>query len=123
MWSWGNEPSLTVADILSKLVDSKSSERHSLYNPSDDSLFTDQVQYAGEAEVDAAVDAAEAAFRGPWRKFSTAQRAAALHKLADLLEANKDEIAWLDGIPTGKTKMFVDGEFGTAAAAFRCAFP
>lgn len=48
---------------FTQLVDSHSSERHAIYNPVDESLITDQVQYAVEEDVDAAVEAALAAFQ------------------------------------------------------------
>lgn len=57
------EESLTGIDFT-QFVDSHSFERHAIYSPVDESLITDQVQYAVEEDVDAAVEAALAAFNG-----------------------------------------------------------
>ncbi|KAJ5581016.1 hypothetical protein N7450_007317 [Penicillium hetheringtonii] len=96
-------PLSTQLCINGKLVDSHSAERFSLYNPRDDSLFCDQVQYAVAEDVDAAVEAAEAAFKGPWGKLKASQRGEALEKLAAMLLEYKEELAYLDGTPTGKS--------------------
>jgi aldehyde dehydrogenase (NAD+) len=56
-------------------VDAKSSETFSVYNPSDDTLVSDKIQSAGEADVDAAVEAAKVAFKGPWGSMPATERA------------------------------------------------
>lgn len=99
-------------------MDSHSPERHSLYNPVDDSLFCDQVQYAAAEDVEAAVEAAEAAFKGPWRKFTASKRGEALLKLSDLMLEHKEELAYLDGTPIGKTAAITEVEF--AASILKC---
>ncbi len=56
----------------------------------------------GEAEdVDRAVAAARAAFEGPWRRMKPDERQALMHKLADLIDAHYDELAWLDTLDMG----------------------
>lgn len=61
-----------------------------------------QVAAGGAREVDEAVRAARAAFeRGPWRALSPAARGELLWKLADLIEANAQEIALLDTLDSG----------------------
>ena len=56
-----------------------------------------------EADATAAIAAARKAFdSGPWRQTSTAERAALLRALADRLEADKDEVARLEALDTGK---------------------
>lgn len=84
----------------------------------DESLFSDQVQYAAAEDVEAAVEAAEAAFNGPWRKFTAAQRGEALMKLADLMEDHKEELAYLDGTPIGKNGVATEVGFG--ASILKC---
>ena len=55
------------------------------------------------AEVAEAVAAAKAAFDdGRWSRLSVHQRAAALQKLADLVEANKEELALNEALDVGK---------------------
>lgn len=57
---------------------------------------------AGEAEVDAAVVAARRAFEGrAWRRMTPADRARRLWKLADLLEAHAEELAFLETLNQG----------------------
>jgi aldehyde dehydrogenase (NAD+) len=72
-----------------------------LHNPSDDSLVSDKIQVASEADVDAAVAAAKAALPG-WRATSGAKRAACLLKLADLIEQNGPRLAKLESIAMGQ---------------------
>ena len=55
------------------------------------------------SDVDDAVASASAAFnQGEWSRCSVHQRKAVLYKLADLLEANKDEFALLECLDVGK---------------------
>jgi acyl-CoA reductase-like NAD-dependent aldehyde dehydrogenase len=89
----------------------------------DETLICDQVQYATAEDVDATVDAAVAAFNGPWRKFTGAQRGEALLKLAALMLEHKEELAWLDAAPIGKTTSFSIREVELAAENLRCAIP
>jgi len=58
---------------------------------------------AGQAEVDAAVAAARAAFdSGPWPQMGFAERGAIIHRLADLIEAHIEELAAADTNDMGK---------------------
>ena len=61
-------------------------------NPHDESLIC-EVESASREDVDRAVEAAEAAFyQGEWGKMSARDRAAALNRLADLMEEHKEEL-------------------------------
>jgi phenylacetaldehyde dehydrogenase len=61
---------------------------------------------AGEADVDAAVKAARAAFEsGPWADATPADREALLFKLSTLVEKNMDELAEIESLDNGKTKL------------------
>ncbi len=53
------------------------------------------------ADVEAAVAAAQAAFE-PWAAMMPAQRERLLHRLADLMEQHKDELAQLETLDNGK---------------------
>lgn len=64
-------------------------------SPQDGSLVVEGVQAAGEADVDAAVAAAEAAFK-VWRKWSGPQRAKVMMKMADLIERDSEKLAKLE---------------------------
>jgi aldehyde dehydrogenase (NAD+)/phenylacetaldehyde dehydrogenase len=61
-----------------------------------------EVSIAGQAEIDAAVAAARAAFEGPWRKLTGIKRGALINRLADLIEENAQELAELESIDNGK---------------------
>tara|TARA_R110002003_G_scaffold2429_7_gene24317 strand:- start:7666 stop:7989 length:324 start_codon:yes stop_codon:yes gene_type:complete len=88
-----------------------------VYNPADDSLVG-EVNLAGPAEVDAAVSAAREAFEtGPWSKFTGAQRAALMNKLADLIDANGDEIAKAEVQAMGQPIAVASGWIIPAASA------
>jgi acyl-CoA reductase-like NAD-dependent aldehyde dehydrogenase len=70
-------------------------------DPANERVFA-HVASAGEADIDAAVLAARRAFEsGPWPAMTSAQRARLLLKLADLIEANADEIALLETLDNG----------------------
>lgn len=61
------------------------------------------VSEAGEADARDAIAAARDAFdHGPWPSTSTPERAALVRRVADRLEANKEEVARLEALDTGK---------------------
>src|SRR6185437_2426680 len=57
--------------------------------------------YAGTADIDRAVTAANEAFHGLWRKMSGTDRANILRKLGDLCAANVDRLAQLESSDNG----------------------
>jgi acyl-CoA reductase-like NAD-dependent aldehyde dehydrogenase len=79
------------------------------------------IAQGGAADVDTAVAAARRALEeGPWRTTGPADRAQLLNRLADLIEANGDELAQLESLDNGKPvtmAKFVD--VGSAVAQFR----
>lgn len=75
-----------------------------MYNPTDDSPVTDQVQVAGAADVDKAVDAAAAAFK-TWKKTPSTERTAIMLKYADLVEKNATMLAQLETLAMGMPMM------------------
>ena len=72
-------------------------------------------------EVDQAVNNAREAFEdGRWSDLSVLQRKAVLQKLADLLEANKEELALYDCLDVGKPiSAALHGDVGLAASFLR----
>jgi betaine-aldehyde dehydrogenase len=76
----------------------------------------------GEAETEAAIDAARAAFdSGVWSRISGKARATLLLRVADLIEANVDRIALLETLESGKPISQSKGEVGGAADLWRYA--
>lgn len=67
-----------------------------MYNPHDDSLVSDKIHSAGEADVDAAVAAAQKAFKGDWGKKDPTDRAKAMLKFADLIREHAEAVASLE---------------------------
>jgi aldehyde dehydrogenase (NAD+) len=80
--------------INGSYVPSSSGETLAIHNPADDSLVSDKVQVASEADVDRAVDAARAAFPA-WRDLAGHKRAACMFKFAELLEREAGRLAGL----------------------------
>lgn len=71
------------------------------FNPANGEVLY-QVASGTSADVDLAVAAAQEALQGEWRELSPANRGLLIHRLADLLEANRDEVAALEVLDTGK---------------------
>jgi acyl-CoA reductase-like NAD-dependent aldehyde dehydrogenase len=85
--------------IGGRFVDALSGETLATLNPHDNSTIAD-VALAGTADVDRAVEAASRAFPA-WSRLAGADRGRILLKLADLIEANAEELARLESLDTG----------------------
>jgi len=83
-----------------ELVGSVSGERREILNPATGEPIA-VVPEGGLADVERAVAAASDAFAG-WRLATPAERSTALLKMADLLEANSEELARLESANVGK---------------------
>lgn len=70
-------------------------------NPTDESEIA-SVHAAEPEDVDKAVDAARAAFKGPWRDMATSDRGDLMYKLSELVEKNKELLATIDTWDNGK---------------------
>jgi phenylacetaldehyde dehydrogenase len=73
------------------------------------------------ADVDEAVAAARAALANPaWRDINPLQRGELLHRLAELVEANADELAFIESLDNGKPVAVARAvDVGTTAKLFR----
>ena len=88
--------------INGKWVESRSGKRFKTINPVNETVIA-EVAEGDPADVDAAVKAARAAFEsGPWSKMDARDRGRLMNKLADLMEANLDELAALESLDNGK---------------------
>ena len=85
--------------IDGRFVDALAGETLPTLNPHDNSPIAD-VAMAGRADVDLAVAAAQRAFPR-WSRMPAADRGRILLKLADLIEANAEELARLESLDTG----------------------
>jgi aminomuconate-semialdehyde/2-hydroxymuconate-6-semialdehyde dehydrogenase len=83
-------------------VPSASGERFDSRDPHDGEILA-SVAAGGKEEARSAVDAARAAFDdGPWPRMRAQERARLMHALAELVDANAEEIALLDVRDMGK---------------------
>ncbi len=88
--------------IGGKWLDSVSGKTFDTINPATGEVIC-QVAEGDKADVDLAVKAARKAFEeGPWPKMSAAERGRLLHKLADLIESHREELAALESLDNGK---------------------
>jgi aldehyde dehydrogenase (NAD+) len=99
-------PQPKVADqkmlINGKWVDAASGKTFTTENPATGETIC-RVAEGDKADIDKAVSAARAAFEtGPWSKMHGSERARLLHKLADAIEKNADELAALESYDNGK---------------------
>ena len=94
--------SATKLLINNRWVPSKSGKTFATVNPSTGEEIC-QIAEADAADVDKAVNAARRAFEhGAWRKIPASERGRLLHRLADLIEKNADELAALESLDNGK---------------------
>lgn len=88
--------------INNEWVESSSGKRFETINPANGEVICD-VAEADALDVDKAVKAARKAFTsGSWPKMSARERGLLLYRLADLIEANKEELARLEALDNGK---------------------
>lgn len=81
-------------------VASQSTARITVHNPANGEAIA-QVADANLADVECAVESSRKGFAS-WSRTSPAARAAVLFRLADLLEANREELAQLETLQSGK---------------------
>ncbi|WP_042346199.1 aldehyde dehydrogenase family protein [Bacillus massiliigorillae] len=88
--------------INGNFVESVSQKTFTTPNPATGEVLA-EVYEADAADIDVAVKAARAAFdQGKWSKMSAAERSRLMYKLADLMEANKENLAQLETLDNGK---------------------
>jgi aldehyde dehydrogenase (NAD+) len=95
-------PTATKLLINNRWVPSESGKTFATVNPSTGEEIC-QVAEADAADVDKAVQAARRAFdQGPWKKMRASERGRLLHRLADLIEQNAEQLARLETLDNGK---------------------
>ncbi len=93
--------------------------RREIRCPADGSLVA-EVDEATAPDVAAAVAAAREAFdAGEWSSSSTLERGRLLHRVADLLERDKAEVARLESLDTGKRLVESEYDVDDVAGVFR----
>ena len=95
--------------IDGEFVDAADGETEEVTNPATGDVIA-EMQLSTEKDVDRAVAAAKRAFPG-WAATTPGERAAAILKLADLLEEHAEELADLESADAGKPRgVFLDDE-------------
>jgi acyl-CoA reductase-like NAD-dependent aldehyde dehydrogenase len=105
--------------IGGKLVESQGGEWLNSTNPADES-YLGRVPMGNTADMNAAVDAALAAFPA-WAALSMAQRATYIHKLADAILARTEEFARIESLDTGNTVGPMRNDVTTAVSRMKFA--
>jgi len=92
-----------------------------LVNPKDASTIQN-MQEASQQDVDEAVACASKAFKsGPWAKFTGAQRAKCMNKLADLIDEHAEELAYFESLCSGRPySQVMRGDIPRVAGVYRC---
>jgi betaine-aldehyde dehydrogenase len=88
--------------INGELVDAADGATEEVTNPANGEVIA-EMSLSGEEDVNRAVGAAKAAFEG-WARTTPGERAAAINKLADLLEEHADELSDLEAADAGKPR-------------------
>lgn len=84
-------------------IESSSTDLVNVINPYDQSIIA-KASNANVNETKLAIEAARNAFdNGPWRNYSISERSKLLNQIADLVLENKQELATLETLDTGKT--------------------
>jgi aldehyde dehydrogenase (NAD+) len=92
----------TECFIGGKWVPSASGKTFDTIHPATEEVIC-QVAEGDKEDVDAAVDAAREAFdHGPWRTMDARDRGALIHRLAELIEEEAEELAALETLDNGK---------------------
>ncbi|EUC44620.1 hypothetical protein COCMIDRAFT_37529 [Bipolaris oryzae ATCC 44560] len=105
--------------INNEYVDAQNEETLAVYSPHDESLVADQLQIAGQEDVDKAVAAARAAFHGEWSRWVPVQRSAVMLKFADLVEQHADELALWESKCMGQAISTTKAIYQILIASFR----
>jgi betaine-aldehyde dehydrogenase len=90
-----------------------------LHNPANGQVIA-RVAEGGTADAEAAIAAARRAFdEGPWGSMSATDRAALLFKVADAIDAHRDELMRIDTLNNGKPLRETEYDVADAANCFR----
>ena len=87
--------------IDNRFVAAREGRRFAAIDPATEAVIT-QVAKADADDVDIAVQSAQRALKGSWRNLAPQDRGALLHRLADVIDQHRDEIARLETLDMGK---------------------
>src|SRR6516165_5314582 len=101
-----------------EFVDTAGGETFETEDPALGTVIT-EVPSAKKEDVERAATAARQAFEKHWSTLASAQRAAYLSAIADLISKNLEELAHLEAFDTGKPVNNAIGEIWFAAEIYR----
>lgn len=111
------KPQRALLWIGGRSIAAATGKTYELKNPATGETILD-VAEGGPADVDAAVRAADKALRGPWAKMSPRMRARVLFDISRLVRENKEELAALETLNSGKTINDSRDEIGLVGDVF-----
>jgi 5-carboxymethyl-2-hydroxymuconic-semialdehyde dehydrogenase len=103
--------------IGGELVDSVSGETFETLSPIDNAVIC-KVASGGPEDIDRAAKAAHDAFPA-WRELPAKERKRLLHRVADLIERDAEELALLETLDTGQVYKTMKGAMARSAENFR----
>ncbi|MFC4617466.1 5-carboxymethyl-2-hydroxymuconate semialdehyde dehydrogenase [Camelliibacillus cellulosilyticus] len=105
--------------INGEFVEAASGETFENHNPFTNEVMN-HVAAGGREDIDRAASAAAEAFRhGPWRAMKTEERLDYMRKIADAIDREADDIAWLEAMDTGLPISQTRKQTARAAQNFR----
>ncbi|HSL75527.1 MAG TPA: aldehyde dehydrogenase family protein [Candidatus Limnocylindrales bacterium] len=112
-------PITTRMVIGGQTADANDGQTFDIVNPATGTTVA-TAPLGGRADVDKAVEAAQAAFseRKGWSSWAAGKRGRSLSKLADLIKKNSDELAWIESRNGGKPITSARGEIIGASLVF-----
>lgn len=100
-------------------VDAKSGNKREIINPFNQEIIA-VVPEGAASDAKAAISAARKAFdHGTWAFAPPTERGAVVRKIAELIERDKEELAELESLDTGKTIVESRGDMDDIAGVFR----
>ncbi|HET9996526.1 MAG TPA: aldehyde dehydrogenase family protein, partial [Nocardioides sp.] len=90
-----------------------------VWNPWTQEVFAQAAEGGPEDAARAVASSRKAFDEGPWPRLGRVERAAAVHRLADLMEARSDELATLDTTNMGKPFAQAKHDVGRSVQNFR----
>ncbi|MFC4736562.1 betaine-aldehyde dehydrogenase [Bacillus daqingensis] len=111
---------LTLKNYINgEWVDAKSGETRDIINPFNQEVIA-TVPEADETDTKEAIAAAREAFdNGEWPETPATERGAIVRRIAELIERDKEELAYLESLDTGKTMDESRGDMDDIAGVFR----
>ena len=116
--TWLSQPRKML--IGGEWVDAASGKTFPAYNPATGEVLA-QVAEADAEDINRAVLAARAAFAdgSPWRRMTPSQRGKLLWRVADLMDANREELAEIETLNNGRSIRVSRGDVPFSAEWFR----